>query len=135
MEQVDLVPFSALIAGMLLIKRKVTSMDVVNAMSELQGKGTDIDDEDDTIDCISCCVEMKRDCSFCLKSNISYDDILEDGNTVREFLLLHSNLKINSLLQNLFVISKDKKSNKREESLDRIVSKPKVRRLSRFFLF
>ena len=97
MEQVA---FSSLIASMLLIKREITSFELVNMMSNLEENEIFVDDEED-IDSISCCVDMNHNCSFRLKSNCSYDTVLSDGVKVRDFLKAHSSEIVNSFIENM----------------------------------
>ncbi len=97
MEQDDLVPFSKLISSMLLVKSKLTPMDIVNVMSGLESIGIDIDDYNDSIDCLSCCVKMNGDCSFSLTKE--YSSMLDDKMTVRDFLLVNSDYRIVSFFE------------------------------------
>ena len=91
------VAFSSLIASMLLNKREITSFELVNMMSDLEENGIFVDDDED-IDNISCCVEMNRNYSFCLKKNCFYDTFLSDGVKVRDFLENHSDERINDFI-------------------------------------
>ena len=101
MEQGTVVPFFKLISSMLLVKKVLKPIDIVNIMSRLQEFGIIVDDYNDSINCISCCVEMKNDCSFCIKRNYNYGYKLDDSFTVKDFLLSHSDNNINSFLQQL----------------------------------
>ena len=67
MEQVESVPFSALIAGMLLCQRTYNSASIVNTISGLQAQGVMVDDENDNMDDLSCCVEVSPNYCFQLK--------------------------------------------------------------------
>ena len=99
MEQVDLVPFSSLISSMILIKRNITPMDIVNVMSKLGEYGIVIDDENDSVESISCCIRMNKDCSFSLLED--YNELLDGDVTVSDFLLAHSNKKIDLFLKKI----------------------------------
>ena len=87
MEQDDLVPFSCLISSMLLLKVSIKPIDIVNTISGLSTIGTIVDDEDDELSVLSNCVEMDFDCSFRLKQGCYYDTVLDDGITVKDFLI------------------------------------------------
>lgn len=97
MEQIDSVSFSSFIAGMLLMKRDLTSTEIVNAISRFGYDGTVVDDDD--IEGLSSCVEMDRDCCFRLKDGFYYETILESGIMVVDFLKEHTNTKVLSFLQ------------------------------------
>ena len=100
MEQVESIPFSSLIAAMLLFKKNCTSAEVVNMSSKLMGMGIMVDDENDDLESLSCCIEMSFDYScFHLKEGLKYDTILYPNITVFEFLNIHTNEKILSFLR------------------------------------
>lgn len=100
MEHVDSVPFSSLIAGMLLVKRSVSSMDIVNAISRIGASGVTVEDENDDLEVLSLCVEMSRNYDFYLREEISYETTLCTGVRVIDFLMLQTNEKILSYLKN-----------------------------------
>lgn len=86
MEQVDLIPFSNLIAGILSIKESCTSIEIVNMISELSYMGIIVEDEYDDFESISCCVEMDENYNFYLKKGLDYDSVLSSGDLVLDFL-------------------------------------------------
>ena len=100
MGQNDLVPFSSLIAGLLLIKRSVDFVEVVNVLSRITESGIIIDDENDDIDCLFPCMALGTKCCFYLKDNLSYETMLFPNVSVREFLMDHTNEGILSFLAN-----------------------------------
>ena len=80
----DSVPFSSMIAGMLLCKERISAIDAVNMVDRLSCLGIMVDDENDDIDCLSCCAFMNEDCSIILSRK--YDDFLSDDVTVSDYL-------------------------------------------------
>lgn len=99
MEQVESIPFSALIAGMLLCKKSYNSAEVVNMISELEGQGIWIEDENDDMVALSCCVEMSLNYDFHLKEGLGYNTVLSPGVTVFDFLMIHTDERILSFLE------------------------------------
>ena len=94
MEQVESIPFSELIAGMLLYKRSYTSLEIAMVLSKLEEYGIVVDDENDNLNIISCCVEMNSNYGFCLKDGLCYNTILFSGVEVSDFLKIHTNDKV-----------------------------------------
>lgn len=134
MGQNDLVPFSSLIAGLLLIKRRVTSVEVVNVLSRITNSGIIIDEYNDNIDCLFPCMELDTKCCFYLKDNLSYDTMLFPNISVREFLMDHTNESILSFLADDPVYKDfywEQFSNLSKLSLDSHLSKENQKR--RFF--
>ena len=86
MDNVESIPFSSIIAGMLLCNRRISASQVINVMSKLSCLGIDVDDEYDDIDCLDCCVLCDRCCSFCLLDGFDYDTKLSGNITVFQFL-------------------------------------------------
>ena len=74
-------------------------MDIVNVMSKLGEYGIVIDDENDSVESISCCIRMNKDCSFSLLED--YNELLDGDVTVSDFLLAHSNKKIDLFLKKI----------------------------------
>ena len=108
MEQVESIPFSSLIASMLLLKKSCTSAEIVNISSKLIGMGIMVDDENDDMGKLSCCVKMSEDYScFHLKEGLEYDTIIYPNVTVFEFLNIYTNEKIMTFLKGGDVTSKD----------------------------
>lgn len=102
MEQVESIPFSSLIAGLLLCKKSYNSAEVVNVISELEGQGIMIEDENDDMERMSCCVEMSPNFDFHLKKGLEYVTVLSPGVTVFKFLMIHTDERILSFLDNRF---------------------------------
>ena len=98
MEQVESVPFSALIAGMLLCQRTYNSASIVNTISGLQAQGVMVDDENDNMDDLSCCVEVSPNYCFQLKKGLKYDTVLYSDITVFDFLMMHTNERVLTFL-------------------------------------
>ena len=98
MGQDDLVPFSKFIAGILLFRRSYTAIEIVNILSMLGSYGIFIDDENDELDYISCCVERDLNYNFYLKNDLCYDTVLSFGVDVASFLRLHTNERLLSIL-------------------------------------
>lgn len=78
------ISFSSFIAGLLLFKDEVTAIDIVNMMSRLDG--IYVDDENDDLEILKCCVDFETNYCFCLKRGYSYQTMLSDGSTVFQFL-------------------------------------------------
>lgn len=100
MEQVESIPFSSLIAAMLLKKKSYTSLEIATEICKLERMGIVIDDENDNLEIISCCVEMDFDCSFHLRRGLNYDSVLSTGVKVSTFLRLYTNDHVLSILDN-----------------------------------
>ena len=86
MEQGIFLPFSSLIASMLLFKRHITSLEIVNFISMLSSENIFIDDEFDDIDSLLLCVNCFNYAYFDIKEIFNYDSVLNNEKTVREFL-------------------------------------------------
>ena len=80
------IPFSSLLAGLLMFRQTVKPLDVVKVIADLQINNISVDDMDDDIDFLSFCIDVSRDYSFSLKKDISYHTILDNGNTLYQFL-------------------------------------------------
>lgn len=102
MEQVESIPFSALIAGLLLYKKSYHSTEIANIISVVEGQGILIEDENDDFEILSCCVEMSLDYDFRLKDGLDYQTILYPNMTVSNFLMIHTKEKVFSLIENNF---------------------------------
>ena len=98
MEQKESVPFSALIAGMLLYDRNLKSTTVVNMMSKLEHKNIYVDDVNDNLDVLYLCVDISSDYGFGLKPELDYDTILYGNVTVYKFLVMNTNSIVLSFL-------------------------------------
>lgn len=92
MEQVELVPFSKVIATLLLYKKNINPFDIVNFISKIsQGDGDVIYSvEDDDLDYLSICVDNINTGEFRIMAGMNYGTILYDNITVRDFLLKNS---------------------------------------------
>ena len=86
MELEDTIPFSSMIAGMLLLTNHVSSIDVINLMARLSKKGISVDDETDDIFKLVCCIDTDKYCSFSLRSGFDYHTKLMNGDTVSQYL-------------------------------------------------
>ena len=82
-------PFSALVATLLLDNRVVAAKDIVNFNSKISSLDGNIivDVFDDDIDCLSLCVNVDSKFNFSIKPRLDYNSIIDGGLTVREFLL------------------------------------------------
>ena len=80
------IPFSSLLAGLLMFKQTVKPLDVVKVIADLQVNNISVDDMDDDIDYLSFCIDVSKDYSFSLKKEFSYHTILDSGNTLYQFL-------------------------------------------------
>lgn len=126
MEQNDLISFTSVIAGMLLCKRVLTSSEIVNFISELNCEGMEIDDYWNNEELFPI-VNMDSNYSFSLKSELSYDTILECGMNVRDFLqkntdsrvlkAIHRNRKYNEMYLMNYYLSDYNGNNSQESSL------------------
>lgn len=88
MEQVEEIPFSSVVAVLLLKKPEVSCLEIVNFISKIsQGEGDIIYDViEDDCECLSMCVDSIYDGGFKIKNNMSYATILYDNVTVRDYL-------------------------------------------------
>lgn len=98
MEQVESIPFSGLIAGILLYKRSCTSFEIAIVLSKLGEYGIIVDDENDDLSIISCCVEMDKNYGFCLKHGLNYNSVLLSGVVVSDFLRIHTREEVLALI-------------------------------------
>ncbi|MBQ8681613.1 MAG: hypothetical protein IJ509_01735 [Bacilli bacterium] len=87
MEPIETVPFSSLIAGMLLKTRELSTTDIVNMISKLSDYNIHVEDEEDDLDYLGLCVEIGPNYRFSLKKDMNYDTKLDDNITVYMFLL------------------------------------------------
>ena len=78
------VPFSSVLAGMLLFQRIIKPIDIMRVISELSNNDIYVDDDD--LDYLLFCVDFRKDCSFAMKKGYDYQTILEDGGTLYDFL-------------------------------------------------
>lgn len=92
MEQFLSVPFSKVVATLLLEDRNVTAKEIVNYISKISSGLEDIivKTEDDNFDYLSFCVEFDNNFNFKLKNGWDYDSIINDSITVRDFLIENS---------------------------------------------
>ncbi len=100
MEQSESIPFSSLIAGLLLMKKSVSSIEIVNVISRLDEKGIAVDDENDDISSLLLCVTIDYKYCFSLKDGFSYETVLNSNINVETFLKRHTNEKFLSFLKN-----------------------------------
>ena len=98
MDTVDSVSFSSVVAGMLLFHKSVSSSDVVNVMSRLSNYGVFVNDEDDNMECLMCCVDFHNYDSFYLRNGYNYDTDL-GGISVFQYLKEIATDRVISLLQ------------------------------------
>lgn len=90
MEQTEFVSYSSIIAGLLLYRRHISFQDIEKFTDTLEGDG--IDTIDDEIDNLFPVMEMKGNCSFCLKDGMRYDDLVPMfGMCVSDYLKKQSN--------------------------------------------
>ena len=94
MEQGSFLPFSSLIASMLLFKNRITSVEIINLTSLLAQYNIFIDDEIDNMDIFSTCVICNNYSYFEIRDDASYDSILSDGKTVWDFFMENANKDI-----------------------------------------
>lgn len=92
MEEGLFLPFSSLVASVLLYKKHVTSVEIINIISLLVKENIFIEDDiDDEIDDLMLCVDCPNLDYFKIKDMVSYDTCLTFGVTVRDFLFSKSN--------------------------------------------
>jgi len=94
MEQIESIPLSSLISGMLLKRRQVTSIEIANVISRFEENGIMIDDWDDGLEKLFCCVEMNSHYEFQLKEGFDYDSVLYSNVDVFQFLFLNTEEKV-----------------------------------------
>ena len=124
MEQVESIPFSALIAGIMLYKKEYSSIEIVGILGKLEGEmGVVIDDENDNLDELSCCVEISSSYDFQLKKGVDYSTVLNQDITVLKFFMIHTNQFILSFLDEYFhhsILNQESRCNlSRKTSLDK----------------
>lgn len=95
----DSISFSSLLAGLLLLNKVVTSGEIINKISFLEDKGIYVDDEDDDISYLECCVDFDHYRVFSLKKGYDYDSILGDDISVFDFLMSVAGDKVLKLLK------------------------------------
>ena len=89
-----------MIAGVLLLTNHVSSVDVINLMSRLSMRGISVDDENDDIFRLACCVDMDKYCFFSLRNGFDYQTKLANGNTVSQYLEGVAGSKVLDYLKN-----------------------------------
>ena len=95
MEQICSVSLSEVIATLLLRNRVVSARDIVNLNSKITSM-YDVDVVDDDVEHLFKCVSMDSDFNFMLRSDLDYSSTMDDGKTVRDFLIdngLPSNIR------------------------------------------
>ena len=95
MEQICSVSLSEVISTLLLRNRVVSARDIVNLNSKITSM-YDVDVIDDDIEHLFKCVSMDSNFNFMLRSDLDYSSTMDDGKTVREFLIdngLPSNIR------------------------------------------
>jgi hypothetical protein len=102
MEQFESMSFSTLIAGIMLYRKKCSSVEIVNILSKLVDVDIMIDDENDSLEDLDCCIDISSNYDFSLKNGFSYSSILFDNVTVFQFLKMHTNDRILSFLSIYF---------------------------------
>lgn len=87
-EQLDEIPFSGVIATMLLKKECVDCLEILNICAKINSlEGYfDVDISDHGIDELLCCVTYDKDYNFMLKEGLDYSSVLAGGITVHDFL-------------------------------------------------
>jgi len=83
MEQFYKIKYSGVIATLLLYKREITAIDIINFCSKISDEYEVIDDG---IQDLFECVEVDSQFNFRIKKYLDYYSILRDGKTVLEFL-------------------------------------------------
>ena len=102
MEQIESVPFSSLIAGMLLLKSSYTTLETAQILCYLEGTGIEIDEENDDFSKLYCCVKFENNYGFRLKNGMMYDTVLYSGDTVLSFLKENTDDMVLSFLNDYF---------------------------------
>ena len=95
MEQICSVSLSEVIATLLLRNRVVSARDIVNLNSKISSM-YDVDVVDDDVEHLFKCISMDSDFNFMLRSDLDYSSTMDDGKTVRDFLIdngLPSNIR------------------------------------------
>ena len=82
MEQFYKIKYSGVIATLLLYKREITAIDIINFCSKISDEYEVIDDG---IQDLFECVEVDSQFNFRIKKYLDYYSILRDGKTVLEF--------------------------------------------------
>lgn len=87
MNQSYYLPFSALVASMLLFKRQVTDLEIVDLSNKLENENIFFKDEDDSgMDKLFLCVDCFDYAYFKIKDDLELDSILDGGISVEEYL-------------------------------------------------
>ncbi len=86
MDNGDSISFSSLLAGLLLFKRVITSSEIINKINFFEEKGIFVDDENDDINCLNCCVEIDHYRVFSIKKGLDYGSYVDAYFTVAQYL-------------------------------------------------
>ena len=134
MEQDSFLPFSSVVASLLLYKRKVTGVEVINFISLLSQENIFIsDEEDEYMNSLMICIDCYNYDYFEIKESLDYDSYLFNDVTVKEFLYSKSSLVVLNFINRLmFFEEKDIISN---EPIRILKQKKKVKFFSNIFKF
>ena len=134
MEQDSFLPFSSVVASLLLYKRKVTGVEVINFISLLSQENIFIsDEEDEYMNSLMICIDCYNYDYFEIKESLDYDSYLFNDVTVKEFLYSKSSLGVLNFINRLmFFEEKDIISN---EPIRILKQKKKVKFFSNIFKF
>lgn len=84
MDDSESIPFSSVVAGLLLCNRSVNAIDITNMISILSSFGIEVIDDDYSF--LSVCIDNDRQYNFFMKEDMNYDTILDCGSSVYDFL-------------------------------------------------
>ena len=96
MKEETFLSFSSVIASVLLYKKCVSSIQIINFISDLVRENIYVDDEiDNEMDNLLLCIDYSDYDSFKLKNGFNYDTFLSVGGvTVKDYLISKSDAKV-----------------------------------------
>ncbi len=84
MDDCESIPFSSVVAGLLLCERSINAVDVTNMISILSSFEIEVMDDDYSF--LSVCVDMDKKYNFSIDKDMNYDTVLGCGSSVYDFL-------------------------------------------------
>lgn len=131
MDQSSFLPFSSIVASILLYKRRVTGVEIINFISLLSQENIFISDEsDEEMDNLMMCVDCRNYDYFEIKNNLDYDSYLFEEVTVKEFLYSKASIVVLEFINKTDYLQKSDFLNN-----DKLVLKKERRELNFFHKF
>lgn len=99
MEHIEVIPFPALVAGMLLCDKELNYDMISEVIGRLYDNDIYVDEENYDLSILFLCVDVKSNNNIKLKDGLDYDFVLYDGITVYDFLLSNTIPTVISFLE------------------------------------